>query len=48
MGIVDWFKNDLNTEERALTHHQGGRTFIDRPFCTSLHRINKGMYEHYH
>lgn len=33
MGIVDWFKNDLNTEERTLTRDLLSVAVADGEFC---------------
>lgn len=33
MGIVDWFKNDLNTEERVLTRDLLSVAVADKEFC---------------
>lgn len=33
MSIVDWFKNDLNTEERALTRDLLSVAVADKEFC---------------
>ena len=33
MGIVDWFSNDLNTEERTLTRDLLSVAVADKEFC---------------
>ena len=39
MGIVDWFKNDLNTEERTLTRDLLSVAVADGEFCDERNTI---------
>lgn len=40
MGIVDWFKNDLNTEERTLTRDLLSVAVVDKKYYSlELHVI---------
>ena len=45
MGIVDWFTNDLSTEERALTRDLLSVAIADHEFSEEEHTIfQSGKY----